>query len=138
MKIDSCSHDALGRVDLVVNAADVLTVASPMPPHKDRPAAGHAAAMVAFVAGLLVAALGAGADEPAPSYPVAGRGGTDGIPRQPTAQQSAPPNQLPDQLDVSANRAGTVDALYRLLTGPQPTIFSDSLSITPPSSSAER
>jgi len=134
MKVDSCSHDALGQVDLVVNAADVLTVASPMPSHKDRPAAGHPAAMVAFVAGLLVAALGAGADEPARSYPIAGRGGTAGIHGQPTAQQFAPPNQL----DVSANHAGTVDALYRLLMGPQPTIFSDSLSATPPSSSAER
>jgi hypothetical protein len=90
--------------------------------------------MLAFVAGLLAAALGAGADEPARSQATAERAGADGVRGQPTAKQFAPPNQP----DISDSDARTVDALYRLLIGPQPVTPSDSRSGTPPSGNARQ
>jgi hypothetical protein len=51
----------------------------------------RAAAMLAFAAGLLVAALGAGANEPARPQPTAERAGTDSARVQPTAKQFALP-----------------------------------------------
>jgi hypothetical protein len=60
-----------------------------------------------FAAGFLVAALGArAADEPARPRPAAERAGTDSARAQPTAEQFAPPNQP----DISADDARTVDA----------------------------
>ena len=66
MRFDSRSTDAVVQSDLVVNNAGISNVALLRPWHKGRPAAGGAAAMLAFAAGLLVAALGAwAADESA-------------------------------------------------------------------------
>jgi hypothetical protein len=79
--------------------------------------------MLAFAAGLLVAAVGApAADEPARSRPTAERAGTDSVRVQPTARQFAPPN-LPD---VSASDASDIDKLYRQLIGPPPATSSAS------------
>jgi hypothetical protein len=94
----------------------------------------RAAATLAFAAGLLVAALGAGANEPARPQPTAERAGTDSARVQPTAKQFA----LPNRPDVSASDARTVDALYRLLIGPQPAPSSDSRSSTPTFGAAPR
>jgi hypothetical protein len=104
MKFDSRSADAFGQVDIVVDNAGIPNVAPLTAWHKDRPAAGRAAAMLAFAAGLLVAALGArAADEPARPRPAAERAGTDSARAQPTAEQFAPPNQP----DISADDART-------------------------------
>jgi hypothetical protein len=84
----------------------------------------RAVTMLAFAAGLLVAALGAGANEPARPQPTAERAGTDSARVQATAKQFAPPNRP----GVSASDARTVDALYHLLIGPQPATSSDSRS----------
>jgi hypothetical protein len=94
----------------------------------------RAAAMLAFAAGLLVAALGAGANEPARPQPTAERAGTDSARVQPTAKQFA----LPNRPDISASDARTVDAPYRLLIGPQPATSSDSRSSTPTFGAAPR
>ena len=126
MKFDRRSR-AFGQVDIVVNNAGVPHVAPLSPRQKDRAAAGRAAAMLAFAAGLLVAALGArAADEPARPQPTAERAGTDSVRVQPTARQFAPPNQP----DVSASDAGYVDELYRQLIGPPPATSSGSRSST--------
>ncbi len=128
MKFYSRSADAFGQVD----NAGIQRVA---PWHKSRPAAGRAAAMLAFAAGLLVAVLGArAADEPARPQPIAERAGTDNARAQPTAKQFAPPNQP----DVSASNARYVDELYRQLIGPLPETSSGSRSSTRPSGGAKR
>jgi hypothetical protein len=125
MKSDSRS--ALGRVDIVVSNAGVRRAAPLTPWQKDRPAAGRAAAMLAFAAGLLVAALGSpAADEPARPQPTAERAGADSVHAQPTAKQFAPPSQP----DVSASDARYVDELYRQLIGPPPETSSGSRSST--------
>jgi NAD(P)-dependent dehydrogenase (short-subunit alcohol dehydrogenase family) len=135
MKFDSRSADAFGQVDIVVNNAGIPNVAPLTAWHKDRPAAGRAAAMRAFAAGLLVAALGArAADEPARPQPTAERAVADSVRVQPTAKQFAPPNQP----DVSASDASAIDKLYRQLIGPPPPTSSGSRSSTPPSGSAKR
>jgi NAD(P)-dependent dehydrogenase (short-subunit alcohol dehydrogenase family) len=135
MKFDSRSADAFGQVDIVVNNAGIPNVAPLTAWHKDRPAAGRAAAMLAFAAGLLVAALGArAADEPARPQPTAERAVADSVRVQPTAKQFAPPNQP----DVSASDASDIDKLYRQLIGPPPPTSSGSRSSTPPSGSAKR
>jgi hypothetical protein len=78
--------------------------------------------MLAFAAGLLAAAIGArAADERARLQPTAERVLTDSVRAQPAGKQLAPPNQP----DVSARDACTVDELYRLLIGPQPANSSD-------------
>jgi hypothetical protein len=83
----------------------------------------RAAAMLAFAAGLLIAALGArAADEPARPQPTAERTGTDSLRVQPTAKQFAPPNQP----NVSASHASDIDRLYRELIGPPPATSSSS------------
>ena len=65
MKSDSRSADAFGQVDLVIESADIPHLTPLTTSHNDRPAASRAAAMRAFVAGLLVAAIGARpADKP--------------------------------------------------------------------------
>ena len=70
MKFEGRPADAFRQVGLVVNDAGIPNVAPLTPWHKDRPAAGRAAAMLAFLAGLLVAALGAwAAGEPARPRP---------------------------------------------------------------------
>ena len=89
----------------------------------------RAAAMLAFAGGLLVAALGAGANEPARPQPTAERAGTDSARVQPTAKQFA----LPNRPDISASDARTVDAPYRLLIGPQPATSSDPARAPQPS-----
>jgi hypothetical protein len=92
------------------------------PRNKDRPAVSRAAAMLAFAAGLIVAALEAGAEQPARPQPTAARAGTDIVRVQPTAEQFAPPNQP----DVSASDARFTDQLYRQLIGPPTTTSSSS------------
>ena len=91
MTLGNRSADALAQVDLTVSNANVPTVTSPMPWDKQRPAAARAAAMLAFAAGLLVAALGAGADESARPQPTVERGRTDCHCMQPTTKQFATP-----------------------------------------------
>ena len=132
MKFDSRSADAVGQVNFVVNKAGIPNVAPLTTWRKDRAAVSRAAAMLAFAAGLLVAALGAGADEPARAQPAAERAGTDSVRGQPTAKQFAPPNQP----DVGASDARTVDALYRLLIGPPPATSSSSRLRTAPNDDA--
>ena len=127
MKFDSRAADAVVQFDLVVNNAGMSNVAPLRPWHKGRPAAGRAAAMLAFAAGLLVAALGAGAGEPVRAQATAERTVMDSIRGQPTAEQFAPPNQP----DVSASGVRTVDALYRLLIGPPTTSSSSRLRAAP-------
>jgi hypothetical protein len=122
MRFDSRSTDAVVQSDLVVNNAGISNVALLRPWHKGRPAAGRAAAMLAFAAGLLVAALGAGANEPARAQPTVARAGTDIVRFQPTAQQFAPPNQP----EISASDASFIDQLYRQLIGPPPAASSNS------------
>jgi hypothetical protein len=135
MKSDSRSADAFGRFDIVVGNAGLPNVAPLTPWHKDRLAARSSTAMLAFVAGLLVAAIGAwGADAPVRPEPTTERAGADSVRVQPTARQFAPPNQP----DISASGARAVDELYRLLTGPQPATFPDSASSTSASSGAKR
>jgi hypothetical protein len=121
MKCDSRSADAVGQVDFVVDKAGAPNVA-PLTPWRERAAVSRAAAMMAFAAGLLVGALGARADEPARAQPPAEQAVTDRVHGQPTAQQFAPPNQP----DVRAGDAHTIDALYRQLIGPPPTTSSGS------------
>jgi len=82
MKFNSDSAGAFGQVDIVVDNAGFPNLAPLTPWHKDRPAAGRAAAMLAFAAGFLVAALGArAADQAARPHPSAERAGTDQRPR---------------------------------------------------------
>jgi hypothetical protein len=122
MKFDDHSADALrqthlGQIDLVVNNAGIPKMVPLTPEHKRRPAPGRVAPILAFAAGLLVAALGAeAADEPTRSRPTAERAGTDSVRVPPTARQLAPPSQP----DVSASDARYVDELYRQLIGPPP------------------
>ena len=132
MKFDSRSADAVAKVDFAVNKAGIPNVARLTPCRKDRAAVSRTAAMLAFAAGLLVAALIAGADEPARAQPTAERAGTDSVRGQPTAKQFAPPNQP----DIGAGDARTVDALYRLLTGSQPATSSDPRLRTAPNDDA--
>lgn len=125
MKFDRRS--AFGLVDIVVSNAGVRRAASLAPRQKDRAAAGRGAAMLAFAAGLLVAAIGApAAGEPARPQPTADRVGEDSVRVQPTARQFAPPSQP----DVSASDAGYVDELYRQLMGPPSATSSDLRSST--------
>ena len=134
MKLGNRSADALAQVDLTVSNANVPTVTSPMPWDKQRRAAVRAAAMLAFAAGLLVAALGAGADESARPQPTVERGRTDCHCMQPIAKQFAAPNQP----DVNPSDARAVDELYHVLIGPKPENSLDPLSITRPTGSVER
>jgi hypothetical protein len=133
MEFDSRSADAFGQVDIVVNNAGIPNLAPLTVWQKDRSTAGRAVAMLAFAAGLLVAALGARAgDEPARPWPTAERAGTDSARVQPTAKQFAPPNQP----DVSASDASDIDKLYRQLIGPPPATSSDSRLWAAPSDDA--
>ena len=117
MMLDSRFAGASGQTDLVVNNTGISHMA-PLTPRRTYRLAGSRAAMLAFAVGFFVAALGAAADEPARSQPTGERSGTDSVRVQPTAKQFAP-----NQPDISAGDARTVDALYRLLTGPQPVTF---------------
>jgi hypothetical protein len=121
MKSDSLSADAVGQVDFVVNNAGIPNLAA-LTPWRERAAVSRAAAMMAFAAGLLVGALGAGADEPARAQPAAERTVTDSVRGQPTAKQFAPPNRP----DTSASDARFIDQLYRELIGPPPATSSGS------------
>jgi hypothetical protein len=133
MNFNSCSADAFVQVDVVVNNAGIPNLAPLTAWQKDRSTAGRAVAMLAFAAGLLVAALGARAgDEPARLWPTAERAGPDSARVQPTAKQFAPPNQP----DVSASDAGDIDKLYRQLIGPPPATSSDSRLWAAPSDDA--
>ena len=135
MKFDSCSAGPFGQVDLVVNKPGIPKVTLLSPRLKHRLVACGAAALLAFAVGLLVAVFGAlAADESARPRPTTERTGTDSVRAQSAAKQFAPPNQP----DVSAGDAGTVDALYRLLIGPQPAAPSDPRSSTPPAARTRR
>ena len=116
MRFDSLSADAVGQVDFVANKAGIANGAQLTPWRKNRAAVSRAAAMLAFALGLLVAALGAAADEPARPRPTVERAGTDFVRFQPTAEQFAPPTQP----DISASDARFIDQLYRQLIGPPP------------------
>ena len=121
--------------DLALEADRLVKMAARGHERPRNGAAGRAMAMLAFAAGLLVAALGApAADEPVRSQSTAERDGTDSARVQPAAKQFATPNQP----DVSASDARAVDALYRLLIRPQPATPSDTRSSTPPSGSARQ
>jgi hypothetical protein len=76
-------------------------------------------------AGLLVAALGAGTDEPARAQPTAERAATDSVRMEPTAEPFAAPNR-PDASD-----AIEIDTLYRELIGSPLETSSGSRSNTP-------
>jgi hypothetical protein len=129
MRFDSRSAKAVGRVDILVNNACLPKVASRAPWHKDRPAAGRAAAMLAFAAGLLVGALGARAeDAPVGPQPTAERAGADSRRMRPTAEQFAPPYQP----NFSTSDARYVDELYHHLIGSLPPNSSDSRSSNRP------
>jgi hypothetical protein len=134
MRFDSLSADAVGQVDFVVYKAGNPNVAPLAPWRKDPAAVRRAAAMLAFAPGLLVAALGAGANEPARPHSTAERAGTDSVRVQPTARQFAPPNQP----DLSASDARTVDELYRLLIGPPPATSSSSRLRAAPNDNSAR
>src|SRR5262245_40702834 len=118
MIFDSRSAGAFGQTDLVVNNTGISYL-SPLTPRRTHRLAVSRAAMLAFAVGFFVAAHGAAADESARPQPTAERPGTDSARVQPTAKRFTPPNQL----DISPSDARTVDALYRLLTGPQPAAF---------------
>jgi hypothetical protein len=123
MNFEGRPADAFGQVGLVVDNVGIPNVAPFTPRREGGPAAGRAAAMLSFVAGLLVAALGAwAADEPARPRPTDERAGTHSVRAQPTAKQFAPPNQP----DVSASHASDIDRLYRELIGPPPATSSSS------------
>jgi hypothetical protein len=113
-----------GTPDLAVKNACIPNVAPLSSWHKrHRPAAARAAAMLAFAAGLLVAALGAwAADQPARPRPTMERAGADIVRFQPTAEQFAPPNQP----EISGCDARFIDQLYRELIGPPPSTSSNS------------
>jgi hypothetical protein len=127
--------DALRQVDLGIGNAGIPEVASLTARHKVcHRTAGRAAAMLAFAAGLLVAAIGAGAgDGPARLQPTAERAGTDCVRAQPADQQFAPPRKP----DVSTADARCVDALYHMLIGPQPANSPDRRSTIRPSGIVE-
>ena len=66
MKFESCSAEAFGQVDLVLNKPGIPKGALLSPRLKHRLVAGSAAALLAFAVGLLVAVFAAwAADEPA-------------------------------------------------------------------------
>jgi hypothetical protein len=135
VKFDSRSANAFGQFALLVNNAGIPNVASLTPRHTGRPAARCATAMLAFAAGLLVAALGARAgDESACPQPTAEQAGADRVRVQPTAKQFAPPNQP----DVSARDARDIDEIYRQLIGSPPAVSSGSGSSTLSSGKASR
>ena len=134
MNFDSLSADPFGQVDFVVKNAGIPNVRPLTSRHKQhRPAAARAAAMLAFVAGLLITALGAwAADEPARPRPTVERAGTDVVRFQPTAEQFAPPNQP----GFSASGARFIDQLYRQLIGPPPATSSSSRRRAAPNDNA--
>lgn len=118
---------AFGQVDVVVNNAGLPNVASLTPGHKDRPAAGRSAAMLAFAAGFLVAAVGAwAADAPVRAQPTAELAAADSVRAPPTGKQFAPPSQP----DASDRDFIYVDELYRQLIGPPPATSTRSRSST--------
>ena len=127
MKFYNYSDDAFGQVD-------DAGIPKGAPWGKDRAAAARAAAMLAFAAGLLVAAFRAGAGEPAGPEPTPERAGTDSAHVQPTAKRLAPPNQS----GVSDSDARTLDAIYRVLIARPPATSSASRSGTLPLGSAKR
>jgi hypothetical protein len=116
MTFDSLSADPFGHTDLAIKNAGIPNVAPLTSWHKHRrPATACAAAMLAFAAGLLVAAVGTwAADEPARPRPSVERAGANSVRFQATAEQFAPPNQP----DISASDARFIDQLYRELIGP--------------------
>ena len=80
MKFESCSADAFGQVDLVLDKPGIPKGALLSPRLKHRLVAGSAAALLAFAVGLLVAVFAAwAADEPARPRPTAERAGTDSV-----------------------------------------------------------
>ena len=125
MKVDSCSADPFGQIDLVVNKPGIPRMARLSPQLRHRLVAGGATALLAFAVGLLVAAFGArAADEPARPLPVIEQAGSNSDRVQPTAEQFAPPYQ-PSSSD---SRARYVDELYRQLIGQPPATGSGSHS----------
>ena len=91
MKFNSDSAGAFGQVDIVVDNAGVPNLAPLTPWHKDRPAAGRAAAMLAFAAGFLVAALGArAAGQAARPHPSAERARTASACSRPRSSSRSP------------------------------------------------
>ena len=134
MNFNGLSADPFGHTGVAVKDAGIPNVAPLTSWHKHhRPAAARAAAMLAFAAGLLVAALGArAADEPARPVPAVERAGTDIVRFQSTAEQFAPPNRP----DTSASDARFIDELYRELIGSPPATSSSSRRRAAPNNDA--
>jgi hypothetical protein len=110
MKFDNRS--AFGPVDIVVSNARLQHVAPLAPRHKDRPAAGRAAAMLAFAARFLVAALGHGRrtsrrdpgrppSEPARTAPARSRPRSSS--RRPISLTSAPTTRAPSTRYIASS-----------------------------------
>jgi hypothetical protein len=133
MNCDSLSADPFGHTDLAVKNMGIPNVAPLTSWHKHHPpTAARAPAVLAFAAGLLVAALGASADAPARPRPTVERAGTDIIRFQPTAEPFAPLKQP----DIGASDARFIDQLYRELIGPPPATSSSSQSRAAPNDHA--
>ena len=134
MKFYSRSPNLFGQVDIFVDNVGISNVARFAQRHKGA-ATGRAAAILAFTAGLLIAALAAQAeDAPVQPQPTAEQAGSDNLRVQPTEKQSAPPFQP----DLSAGDARYVDELYRQLTGRSPTTSSGPHVGTVPSGNTKR
>jgi hypothetical protein len=123
MNFDSLSADPFGRTDLAVKNG-ISNVAPLTSWHKHRrPAAARAAATLAFAAGLLAAALGAGRTS---------QRGSNRPPSEPARTASASSRLRSSSLcpisPTSAPATRDVDELYRLLIGPPAAASSSSCS----------
>ena len=124
MRFYSRSPNLFGQVDIFVDNVGISNMARCARRHKGA-ATGRAAAILAFTAGLLIAALAAQAEgAPVRPQPTAKQAGSDYLRVPPTEKQSAPPFQP----DLSASDARYVDELYRELIGPPPATPSGSRS----------
>jgi hypothetical protein len=97
-------------------------------------ALGVTTAMALLAAGLFTTVPSGQAADNKPSPQPNAEPGTPHIRVQPKANEFAPPNQP----DIGADSARTIDTLYRELHGPQPSTSSGSRWDTPASSRATR
>ena len=141
MRFDSRSADAAGSVDSSSTNAGIPNVAPRAPWHKDRPVAGRAAAMLAFAAGLLVAALGArAADAPARPQPTAERAGADSAAcgrLRSSSRRLISPTSAPATRDTSTSSIASSSVRCRRprRIPAQATAFGQRQAMTPPGAS---